>query len=321
MVQRILECQFDLGFANDGMDGITFTRYFGMSRRCTGRSKKGCRDRSSSRGSGSDDPSRYWLKTEFSPCKRDRRSSSPRCGGKKGPSTCGAEPKLKSPPPRGQVPKKPKKHTARPPAEGKAADLFMRRQAEERDAFIREEKQRQDLEFKQQLEEQRLAILEKIAIEAEREARQKAEERQRIEAGHRRIKEERKAETARNKARKVALKEQQRALAREQARWIAIATPIVPPAGVDVAVPPAGVDVVVPPAGVDVAVPPAGVDVAVPPAGIGAYPECCVCLDAEAKQMLVPCGHLCVCLTCANTLDGDCPKCRQKITGRVHVYL
>lgn len=51
--------------------------------------------------------------------------------------------------------------------------------------------------------------------------------------------------------------------------------------------------------------------------------ECVVCMDGARDSLLVPCHHLCVCMTCANTLRTDhglCPVCRQNITDVIHVY-
>ena len=55
----------------------------------------------------------------------------------------------------------------------------------------------------------------------------------------------------------------------------------------------------------------------------GAHNECVVCMDSERDSLLVPCHHLCVCTTCANTLKTDhglCPVCRLNITGVIRVY-
>ena len=40
--------------------------------------------------------------------------------------------------------------------------------------------------------------------------------------------------------------------------------------------------------------------------------ECVVCLDEPCDTLLVPCGHMCLCATCAETLrqrTGVCPVC------------
>lgn len=58
-------------------------------------------------------------------------------------------------------------------------------------------------------------------------------------------------------------------------------------------------------------------------ASLGPQNECVVCMDSTRDSLLVPCHHLCVCMTCANTLErdhGSCPICRQNITGVIQVY-
>jgi hypothetical protein len=45
-----------------------------------------------------------------------------------------------------------------------------------------------------------------------------------------------------------------------------------------------------------------------------AQSECCVCLDEAKSHAFVPCGHLCVCAGCAesiiSSLKKECPSCR-----------
>jgi hypothetical protein len=44
-----------------------------------------------------------------------------------------------------------------------------------------------------------------------------------------------------------------------------------------------------------------------------AQSECCVCLDEGKSHAFVPCGHLCVCAGCAesimSSLKKECPSC------------
>jgi len=50
---------------------------------------------------------------------------------------------------------------------------------------------------------------------------------------------------------------------------------------------------------------------------------CVVCIDADMTQLLFPCGHQCVCLACAETLEGstkECPVCRAVFMGFCTVY-
>lgn len=44
--------------------------------------------------------------------------------------------------------------------------------------------------------------------------------------------------------------------------------------------------------------------------------ECCVCLANIANIILVPCGHVCICVVC-NTGVSKCPYCCIKITNRI----
>lgn len=48
--------------------------------------------------------------------------------------------------------------------------------------------------------------------------------------------------------------------------------------------------------------------------------ECVVCLDAQAKHAMVPCGHLCVCGDCAKQSLNDCPVCRGKVDNVIRIY-
>ncbi|KAJ7360105.1 hypothetical protein OS493_018089 [Desmophyllum pertusum] len=55
----------------------------------------------------------------------------------------------------------------------------------------------------------------------------------------------------------------------------------------------------------------------------GPQTECVVCMDSARDSLLVPCHHLCVCSTCADTLkdnQGLCPVCRQNIASVILVY-
>ena len=51
---------------------------------------------------------------------------------------------------------------------------------------------------------------------------------------------------------------------------------------------------------------------------------CVICLGAEREVIILPCGHVCVCATCADTLlaRGDtCPVCRGPIRTVMPAYL
>eukprot|EP01130_Rhizamoeba_saxonica_P007447 TRINITY_DN3014_c0_g1_i2.p1 TRINITY_DN3014_c0_g1~~TRINITY_DN3014_c0_g1_i2.p1 ORF type:complete len:207 (+),score=30.37 TRINITY_DN3014_c0_g1_i2:875-1495(+) len=46
--------------------------------------------------------------------------------------------------------------------------------------------------------------------------------------------------------------------------------------------------------------------------------ECRICFDAVIDTVIIPCGHICVCLTCSRTLTGEdgkdyCPICNTLI--------
>jgi len=47
--------------------------------------------------------------------------------------------------------------------------------------------------------------------------------------------------------------------------------------------------------------------------------ECCVCLDAVADAVFVPCGHFACCFACGSRLDA-CPVCRRAKTQVVRAF-
>lgn len=47
--------------------------------------------------------------------------------------------------------------------------------------------------------------------------------------------------------------------------------------------------------------------------------KCVVCLVEPADHVLLPCGHVCVCKSCADLLK-TCPMCREVISENKHVY-
>lgn len=65
--------------------------------------------------------------------------------------------------------------------------------------------------------------------------------------------------------------------------------------------------------------PPVVEEVAAPPpprSELNPQKECCVCMDAEKDAFFLPCGHNCVCHSCASVQQatlGKCPVCRQQI--------
>ena len=51
--------------------------------------------------------------------------------------------------------------------------------------------------------------------------------------------------------------------------------------------------------------------------------DCFVCMDNKSNSVLLPCGHLGVCIECANALTTStktCPVCRQAIVNVQRVY-
>lgn len=49
--------------------------------------------------------------------------------------------------------------------------------------------------------------------------------------------------------------------------------------------------------------------------------ECIVCLDKEPSQVILPCGHLCLCSGCSVIQNwSNCPICRRNVNGIIPVY-
>ena len=47
--------------------------------------------------------------------------------------------------------------------------------------------------------------------------------------------------------------------------------------------------------------------------------ECCICMDKRRSIVFLPCGHVCVCNTCAKDLI-QCPLCRVQIQQKIIIY-
>ena len=47
--------------------------------------------------------------------------------------------------------------------------------------------------------------------------------------------------------------------------------------------------------------------------------ECVVCMDGGKTTAFVPCGHLCVCETCAEACD-TCPMCRMVPQTKMRIW-
>lgn len=56
----------------------------------------------------------------------------------------------------------------------------------------------------------------------------------------------------------------------------------------------------------------------------GGDTTCSICLDKKADHCFVPCGHICICVTCKNNLvisgKVSCPICRVKFTDIIKIY-
>jgi hypothetical protein len=52
--------------------------------------------------------------------------------------------------------------------------------------------------------------------------------------------------------------------------------------------------------------------------------KCIICMTNAKTQAMIPCGHLCLCLSCLpNVIDSDkpqCPMCREILTGSLRVF-
>jgi len=52
--------------------------------------------------------------------------------------------------------------------------------------------------------------------------------------------------------------------------------------------------------------------------------KCCVCFDSKIDTVLVPCGHLCLCLSCAKVITEQnpkrCPICKTNIQNVVKTF-
>jgi hypothetical protein len=50
--------------------------------------------------------------------------------------------------------------------------------------------------------------------------------------------------------------------------------------------------------------------------------DCVICCDGASTHAMVPCGHHCVCQTCATKgfAGGKCPMCRGEVQGVIHIF-
>lgn len=59
--------------------------------------------------------------------------------------------------------------------------------------------------------------------------------------------------------------------------------------------------------------------------GVHCNMECVICLEGVRSRVFRPCGHVCVCEKCCNSLMNSstalCPMCRQPVTESPKIYL
>ena len=48
--------------------------------------------------------------------------------------------------------------------------------------------------------------------------------------------------------------------------------------------------------------------------------DCVICCDGASTHAMVPCGHHCVCQTCAAKGFAVCPICRGEVEGVIHIF-
>ena len=47
---------------------------------------------------------------------------------------------------------------------------------------------------------------------------------------------------------------------------------------------------------------------------------CVVCMENPKNQILIPCGHVCVCEACAKDIGDACPLCRKEVKVKYAAY-
>ena len=48
--------------------------------------------------------------------------------------------------------------------------------------------------------------------------------------------------------------------------------------------------------------------------------ECAICFEDPAQLLVfLPCGHRCVCASCAERIERRCPLCRARVRDRIAV--
>eukprot|EP01138_Halocafeteria_seosinensis_P011374 gb/GECG01011617.1/.p1 GENE.gb/GECG01011617.1/~~gb/GECG01011617.1/.p1 ORF type:complete len:371 (+),score=58.75 gb/GECG01011617.1/:1-1113(+) len=54
------------------------------------------------------------------------------------------------------------------------------------------------------------------------------------------------------------------------------------------------------------------------PTKIFTIEECTICMDNESDMVFVPCGHMCVCRGCVQSITDKCVMCRTTIARKIH---
>ncbi|CAE8593101.1 unnamed protein product [Polarella glacialis] len=71
--------------------------------------------------------------------------------------------------------------------------------------------------------------------------------------------------------------------------------------------------------------PPAAAAAAAPVPAAADASECVVCLEKPPESALLPCGHRCVCETCADAVRSArppvCPLCRANVQGACRIFI
>lgn len=50
--------------------------------------------------------------------------------------------------------------------------------------------------------------------------------------------------------------------------------------------------------------------------------QICVICNTNAREIiLLPCGHVCICEDCSDSINNNCPICRTLITQRAAAYI
>ena len=50
-----------------------------------------------------------------------------------------------------------------------------------------------------------------------------------------------------------------------------------------------------------------------------AFSECVVCMAKPPSHVIIPCGHMCLCMNCSVALE-QCPICRARVQATMRVF-